>query len=41
MCIRDRIYSVVGASLALLGILVLSPYVTSFDFVVGLSLIHI
>lgn len=33
--VKYLIYSVVGASLALLGILVLSPYVTSFDFVVG------
>ena len=33
--IKYLIYSVVGASLALLGILVLSPYVTSFDFAVG------
>ncbi len=33
--IKYLIYSVVGASLALLGILVLSPYVTTFDFAVG------
>ena len=33
--VKYLIYSVVGASLALLGILVLSPYVTSFDFVAG------
>lgn len=33
--IKYLIYSVVGASLALLGVLVLSPYVTTFDFVAG------
>lgn len=33
--LKYLIYSVIGASLALLGVFVLSPYVKSFDFVPG------
>ena len=33
--IKYLIYSVIGASLALLGVFVLSPYVTSFSFATG------
>ena len=33
--IKYLIYSVVGASLALLGIFILSPYVSSFSFAAG------
>ena len=33
--VKYLIYSIVGASLALLGVFVLAPYVTGFDFVAG------